>query len=118
MPSTQSLTQSAAALAALLLLAPIAPAAAQGAFEEDGRRYFNDPAKGGCVTCHGREGRQPINPLYPKLAGQNERYLLQQMLDIKSGERSNGLSGIMRGMMNRVSEQELEAIAAYLASLD
>jgi cytochrome c len=70
-----------------------------------------------CVACHGKDAKTPILPEYPKLAGQNEAYMLQQMKDIKSGARSNGNTAAMKGVMHLVNDDELKALAVYLASL-
>ena len=35
-----------------------------------------------CVACHGAGGAAPIAPTYPKLAGQNKAYLINQIKDI------------------------------------
>lgn len=70
-----------------------------------------------CTACHGKDGKTPIMPTYPKIAGQNEAYVLQQMKDIKSGARSNGGSAAMKGVMHLVSDEEIKAIANYVASL-
>ncbi|WDE02887.1 cytochrome c [Thalassomonas viridans] len=70
-----------------------------------------------CATCHGAEGKAPIAPMYPKLNGQNATYLLNQMKDIKSGKRNNGMSMTMKPMMAAVSESDMTAIADYLASV-
>ena len=32
-----------------------------------------------CGACHGQDGATPIDPTYPNLAGQNERYLFNQL---------------------------------------
>jgi cytochrome c len=88
-----------------------------GAEGLDGGALYSNPAKGGCTACHGKDARSPIMPLYPKLAGQNEAYLLQQMKDIKSGARSNGQSIAMKGIMHLVNDEEMAAIAAYLSGL-
>jgi cytochrome c len=71
-----------------------------------------------CFTCHGKDGKTPILPDYPKLAGQGAPYLLQQMKDIKSGARSNSNSAAMRGIMHLVNDEEMGAIASYIASLE
>ena len=55
-------------------------------------------------------------PVYPKLAGQNAQYALQQMKDIKSGVRSNGQSAAMKGVMGLVSDEEMAAIAEWLST--
>ena len=54
-------------------------------------------------------------PTYPKLAGQNAEYATAQMKDIKSGARSNGQSAAMKGVMHLVNDEEMKAIAEWLA---
>jgi cytochrome c len=71
-----------------------------------------------CQTCHGEAGREPILDTYPKLAGQNAKYLYNQMKDIKSGKRKNGLSSAMKPMVANVSKEEMKAIAKYLAAVE
>jgi cytochrome c len=70
-----------------------------------------------CFTCHGADAKSPIIPMYPKLAGQNAAYALNQMLDIKSGKRSNGQSAAMKAVMGMVSDSESKEIAQWLATL-
>jgi len=70
-----------------------------------------------CTACHGKDGKTPLLPTYPKVAGQNAGYVLQQMKDIKSGARSNGQSSAMKGVMHLVSDAEMKALADYIASL-
>jgi len=70
-----------------------------------------------CIACHGADAKTPILPVYPKLAGQNPAYLLQQAKDIKSGARSNGNSAAMKGVMHVVSDDELQIITEWLGTL-
>ncbi len=70
-----------------------------------------------CVTCHGQDGKTPIMDAYPKIAGQNSAYTLQQMKDIKSGARANGMSAAMKGVMSLVNDDEMKALADYIATL-
>lgn len=70
-----------------------------------------------CIACHGADGKAPILPTYPKIAGQNEQYLVAQMTDIKSGARANGQSAAMKGVMHLVSDAEIAEIAKWLAGL-
>lgn len=65
-----------------------------------------------CVACHGPDGNGPI-PLYPRLAGQHEDYLLKVLQDYKSGKRSNA---VMKGIVLPLSEQDIADLAAYFAS--
>ena len=67
-----------------------------------------------CSACHGMDGATVLDPTYPDLAGQNERYLLRQMQLIQSNERPILL---MTGQLIGKSEQDLENLAAYYASL-
>ena len=83
----------------------------------DGGALYSNPAKGGCTACHGKDAKSPLMPVYPKLAGQNEGYLLQQMKDIQSGARNNGMTAAMKGVMHMVNEEEMSAIAKYLSGL-
>lgn len=94
----------------LLTLSAAAPAQAL-----DGAELYKTKT---CVACHGKDANTPIMPNYPKLAGQNAAYALNQMKDIKSGDRSNGQTAAMKGVMHLVSDQELEAIAEWLATLE
>ena len=70
-----------------------------------------------CVACHGKDAKTPILLDYPKLAGQSEAYMLVQMRDIKSGARANGNTAAMQGVMHLVNEDEMKALAVYLAGL-
>ncbi|MCB1761596.1 MAG: cytochrome c [Gammaproteobacteria bacterium] len=70
-----------------------------------------------CVACHGADARSPIMPTYPRLAGQNAQYLVQQLSDIKSGVRDHGQTMLMRGIMANVSDDEIKAIADWLSTL-
>ena len=84
----------------------------------DGGALYKNPAKGGCVACHGKDAKTPLLPMYPKLAGQNKEYMIQQMKDIKSGARSNGMTAAMKGIMHMVNDEEIAAIADHLSKLE
>jgi cytochrome c len=81
----------------------------------DGAALYKDKT---CVACHGKDAKTPLMPLYPKIAGQNKEYIKQQMLDIKTGTRSNGQTAAMKGVMHLVSDEEIEVIAEYLSTLE
>lgn len=67
-----------------------------------------------CGACHGQDGATGIDPSYPNLAGQNEKYLHNQLRMIQSGERAIAL---MAGQLIGKSDQDLQDLAAYYASL-
>ncbi len=70
-----------------------------------------------CIACHGPEGKTPVMSEYPKVAGQNEAYLLNQMKDIKNGSRNHDHTPAMKNVMHRVSDEEMVIIAKWLAGL-
>jgi len=106
---THSVTRAAVSAVAFLLV--LSPAAVLSA---DGEKLYQTKT---CSTCHGKDGKTPILPMYPKIAGQNREYTLQQLADIKSGARSNGQSAAMKGVMHLVSEEEMQALAEYISTM-
>ena len=78
-----------------------------------------------CAACHGADGNSQV-PSFPKLAGQNERYLVKQMEDIQCGglaveeqkktKCSPRVVPTMAGQLDAMSEQDLADIAAWFAS--
>jgi cytochrome c len=80
----------------------------------DGAKLYAEKT---CSACHGPAGNKPLMPDYPKIAGQNVKYIERQMLDIKSGDRANGNTAAMKGVMHLVDEAEIKAIAEYVSKL-
>jgi cytochrome c len=80
----------------------------------DGEKLYQTKT---CVACHGKDGKTPLQPVYPKIAGQNQAYTLQQLKDIKSGARNNGQTGAMKGVMGLVSDDEMQALSEYIATM-
>lgn len=85
----------------------VVPAAAAGAAEDRamlalGRRIATEglPERGvaACMACHG-PGAEPLNPLYPRLAGQRAGYIATQLelwlSGVRGGEREGPLGRIM-----------------------
>ncbi|MGB0466053.1 MAG: c-type cytochrome [Pontibacterium sp.] len=64
-----------------------------------------------CGACHGADGNSAIAN-FPKLAGQNEKYLLKQMKEIKAGTRP---VVEMTGLLDALTDQDLADVAAYFA---
>ncbi len=67
-----------------------------------------------CSACHGLDGATGLDPTYPNLAGQNERYLFEQLKLIQSNERTILL---MAGQLTGKTDEDLRNMAAYYASL-
>lgn len=72
-----------------------------------------------CASCHGADYNTPIDPSYPKLAGQHRDYLSVAMVAYKrGGDGANGRSNaIMAAQVKPLSTRDIQNIAAYLESL-
>jgi cytochrome c553 len=71
-----------------------------------------------CASCHGADYNKPIDPSYPKLAGQHADYLAHALRTYKRGASTNGRANpIMAGQVQPLSNQDMADIGAYLASL-
>ena len=79
-----------------------------------GESLYMNPGRGGCTQCHGKEGNLPVMPLYPKIGGQSEIYLYNQMIDYRENRRKNGLYIPMEVAMKPFSDEEIKAMAVYL----
>ena len=75
--------------------------------------------KGNCASCHGDNFSKPIDPSYPKLAGQHADYLYVALKAYQTeGNPQVGRgNAIMAGMAKPFSHAELKKIAGYLATL-
>ena len=75
--------------------------------------------KGGCVACPGANYSKPLDPSYPKLAGQHADYLYAALraYNIQGNAVVGRNNAIMGGVTGQYSNAELKAMADYLASL-
>lgn len=64
-----------------------------------------------CAACHGEDGVPP-DKTFPILSGQNRAYILNQLLDFKSGRRKNE---IMTGIVDGLSKTDMEALAKHFS---
>ncbi|MDH3320254.1 MAG: cytochrome c4 [Betaproteobacteria bacterium] len=69
-----------------------------------------------CAGCHGPDGAG-IPGQYPRLAGQFAEYVDAQLKLFRAGARANDPNGMMRGVVARMSDEEIEAVAEYAAGL-
>ncbi|WP_426101475.1 c-type cytochrome [Massilia sp. TSP1-1-2] len=67
-----------------------------------------------CAGCHGATG-SGIPALFPRLAGQHQDYTVAQLQSFKSGARKNG--PMMMTIAKRMSDDEMKAVADYIAGL-
>ena len=76
-------------------------------------------AKGACVSCHGDSFSKPIDPSYPKIAGQHADYLFVALKSYKTeGNSTWGRNnGVMAGIAKQYSNAELKELAKYVSAL-
>jgi cytochrome c553 len=67
-----------------------------------------------CAICHGPDlkGLGAV----PRIAGRSPSYNVRQLYDIKHGARAGVGSALMKEVVNKLSEDDMVAIAAYLAA--
>ena len=79
-----------------------------------GNRYSGVPA---CAGCHGPNAVGNGPAAFPYLAGQNPTYLVKTLKDFRSGARANDPNEIMRNITAKLTDNEITAVATYVASL-
>jgi cytochrome c553 len=79
--------------------------------------------KANCASCHGANYNKPIDPSYPKIAGQHADYLFVALKAYKAdnGANANAKVGrahpIMGAMAKQYTNAELKAMSNYLATV-
>ena len=69
-----------------------------------------------CAGCHGPAGAG-LPAQYPALAGQLPEYTEDQLKKFRSGERANDPEKMMRMIADKMSDQQIKAVAEYAAGL-
>lgn len=95
---------------------------ADPALAESGERLYRggdkEEAIAACIACHGPSGRGNAPAGYPSLTGQHATYTAKQLRDYRSGARSSdGDTQIMRNIAAELSDEQIDAVAAYIQGL-
>ena len=98
-----------AALCVALAFAPLCGAAQAQGSAKAGRQK----AEAKCAVCHGVDGLSKVVEA-PNLAGQNERYLIEQIGNFQAGVRQNEMMSIV---VKDLSSKDVEDLAAYYAAI-
>jgi cytochrome c553 len=84
----------------------------------DGQKIFTqggaNPAAMACLGCHGADGKGIAAAGFPRLAGLPAGYLSKQLRDWREGTRAQP---VMSPLAKALSEEEINAVSSYLASL-
>ena len=70
-----------------------------------------------CIACHGPfgEGNRPAS--FPALHSQHADYLIKTLTDFKTGARSKSRDNMMHMIATKMTDQEIKAVAYYIASM-
>ena len=111
------------------------PSAAEGAADKAAlgeRIYLKGTGSGpaavtACVGCHGQRGEgnrnwsdvyvTPPAVLAPAIGSQHPSYIAAQLRAYKARTRRNDVGQVMRNIASRMSDDEIDAVAAYVATL-
>ncbi len=69
-----------------------------------------------CAACHGAQGISAM-PNTPSLAGQNKKYLINQLQAFKKGKDGGRYNALMSSTAASLSDADIDNLAAYYASL-
>ena len=70
-----------------------------------------------CMGCHAPNGAGNPGARFPRLGGQHAAYVEKAMKDFRSGARSNDMNKMMRTIAEKMSDQEIKAVASYISGL-
>jgi cytochrome c553 len=69
-----------------------------------------------CASCHGATGAG-IPAQFPRLAGQHAQYTSDKLKQFRAGERANDPNRMMRLVAQKLSDNEIAALAQYVQGL-
>ncbi len=70
-----------------------------------------------CMACHGPAGSGNPQAMFPQLNGQNAEYVVKQLKAFRDGSRTNDSAKMMQGVVARMTDKEMEAVAQYIQGL-
>ncbi len=70
-----------------------------------------------CSGCHSPDGAGNPAAKFPRIAGQQAKYVVKQLKSFKSGSRNNDPGKMMRNVALKMTDAEMQAVAEYIAGL-
>lgn len=70
-----------------------------------------------CVNCHGVNGKglTPNTSMFPVIGGQQKDYIRRQLVNFRKNDRTNSPNGIMNKITQKLTDDEIEALADYVS---
>ncbi|RFA30162.1 cytochrome c4 [Alkalilimnicola ehrlichii] len=76
-----------------------------------------DKGVAACMACHGPTGSGIPSAGFPRIGGQHAAYVASALQAYRSGERATDRNRMMRDTAERLSDEEIRAVASYVAGL-
>jgi cytochrome c553 len=70
-----------------------------------------------CMACHGPAGDGNPEANFPRIAGQHAAYVEKALKDFRAGNRNNDTQRMMQGVVDKMSDDEIKAVAQYVQGL-
>ncbi|WP_394175248.1 c-type cytochrome [Thalassotalea litorea] len=106
-------------LAAYFASQKVSPSAAQA--NERGKDIYvsGDPQRGitACIACHGVDGQGMALAGFPVVGQQHVDYLKAQLGKFRDGSRGNDMNSMMRNIAEKLTDEDMDAVAQYMSSL-
>lgn len=84
--------------------------------EEDEFALSFEDKLGACAGCHGEDGKTPLAPEYPRLAGQHQSYLEYALKAYASGRRNNMIMASQIQALE-IDDNDIRKLAAHFAAM-
>ena len=87
-----------------------------------GKKLFSDNSISelglACFNCHGESGHGLERRIsaFPVIGGQHKDYIRKQLIDFREGNRSNSPNNIMNRVTATLTDEQIDALAEFLAS--
>mgnify|MGYP000185653153 FL=1 len=81
------------------------------------RRGNPDSNMPSCAGCHGPRGNGMGLAAFPDISGQHAAYTKSQLEMFRSGERANDPNGMMQGVTEKMTDEEIELLSKFLSGL-
>ncbi|MCK5813033.1 MAG: cytochrome c4 [Cocleimonas sp.] len=96
-----------------------------GVADEKLARAGGDLFKGGktssgvtaCAACHGVTGEGNAKAKFPKISGQHNKYIVNQLKAFKSGARANDAGEMMQDIATNMTDADMVAVAEFVSGL-
>ena len=70
-----------------------------------------------CIACHGPHGEGNKPAAFPSIKQQHADYLIKTLNDFKSGVRSNNPENMMHMIAQKMTDEEIKAVAYYISMM-